>query len=525
MKVMTMKAKKYKSILGLAFEGRSLSICLMQRPGGRLRIDKSLKVPLTLDPLSGEPELVGREIRNHLDGAGIRERNCAVCLPLKWILTLQTEIPSNLTGEDLDNFISLQAERSFPYQPEDLFMGVAYMRPVEGACEATVVAVTKSSLANLEAVFKAANLRPVIFTIAPASLGLATTSAALIAGEGSLDLAIFGGGGFAAIRPLDDALDSGPDGTEWDVDLIAQQMRITLGRMPQALRGGIKTLLVYGAKDDVASLVGGLRPVLTPMGLAVQGAQPEIAGQKIDPAQWSPAATVAASILLGKPPVCNLLPPHIGRFKQLAGRISARGAIFLGGGAIVLALTVGGLFFYQGYMLDQLTKQEAQERPNRSLLALYKENRKTFNNWFDPAAKTLTILRKMADVFPAQGTVWVKTLEIKDISVEKKATTVVTCTGNAQTNGEWLTLDTNLSAIPEVDSLEVQNVKVVRNQPVQFSFTFHWEGDKLQNAITKPDAKKAGVAKKTNDVKKTNDTKKANEASNAEVNKGATNAG
>ena len=45
-------------------------------------------VSLSLDPLTADPELVGREIRNHLDAAGVRERHCIVAVPLKWALIL-----------------------------------------------------------------------------------------------------------------------------------------------------------------------------------------------------------------------------------------------------------------------------------------------------------------------------------------------------------------------------------------------------------------------------------------------------
>ena len=44
--------------------------------------------------LTADPELVGREIGNHLEAAEIRERNCIFGLPLKWALTAHVDVPA-----------------------------------------------------------------------------------------------------------------------------------------------------------------------------------------------------------------------------------------------------------------------------------------------------------------------------------------------------------------------------------------------------------------------------------------------
>jgi hypothetical protein len=78
----------------------------------RCKCRRQFSVTLTLDPLTAAPELVGREIRNHLDAAEIRERRCVVALPLKWALAAQAKIPP-LPEADVASFLQLEAERSF----------------------------------------------------------------------------------------------------------------------------------------------------------------------------------------------------------------------------------------------------------------------------------------------------------------------------------------------------------------------------------------------------------------------------
>src|SRR5213592_4315121 len=81
------------SVLGLALTGSRLEGVVLRRTNGSLRVQKSFVAMLALNPLTGDPELVGREIRNHLEQAGIRERYCVVAVPLNWALTQAAKIP------------------------------------------------------------------------------------------------------------------------------------------------------------------------------------------------------------------------------------------------------------------------------------------------------------------------------------------------------------------------------------------------------------------------------------------------
>jgi hypothetical protein len=106
---------------------------------------------------------VGREIRNHLDAAEIRERRCAVSLPLGWALTLQTKLPE-LPEEDLASFLQIEAERGFPFGLEALLISCARFRLADGTGYATQVAVLRDHVLRLEKVLRAARLIPLSFS-------------------------------------------------------------------------------------------------------------------------------------------------------------------------------------------------------------------------------------------------------------------------------------------------------------------------------------------------------------------------
>ena len=59
-------------MLGLALDGSKLDGVVLRRTNGALQRLQSFSAQLTLDPLTAAPELVGREIRNQLDAAGVR---------------------------------------------------------------------------------------------------------------------------------------------------------------------------------------------------------------------------------------------------------------------------------------------------------------------------------------------------------------------------------------------------------------------------------------------------------------------
>ncbi len=201
-----LKKRGLSSVLGLAFDGNRLEGVAVRRLNGSLQIQQTVSAPLALAPLTGDPELVGRELRNHLDQAGIRERRCAFCIPLNWVLTLQTQVP-DLPEGDVASFLQLEAERGFHAGPENLFIAESRAKLSPGGQFATLIAIPRTHLTRLEAVFKAAQLKPVAYSLGVTSLAGAvpdSSNAALTIGLGpaGADLLVAAGGGIVTLRSL-----------------------------------------------------------------------------------------------------------------------------------------------------------------------------------------------------------------------------------------------------------------------------------------------------------------------------------
>src|SRR5881296_745639 len=113
LKLNSRKRQRLSGLLGLALDGSRLDGVVLRRTNGALQIQQTFSVSLSLDPLTAEAELVGREIRNHLDATEVRERVCVVSLPLKWALTTQVDIPPQMPEESVSEFLQIEAERGF----------------------------------------------------------------------------------------------------------------------------------------------------------------------------------------------------------------------------------------------------------------------------------------------------------------------------------------------------------------------------------------------------------------------------
>ena len=201
-----LKRKRLSSILGLSLDGGRLEGVVLRRTNGSVQLQQSFSVALSLDPLTAPAELVGREIRNHFDAAGVRERNCVVGLPLKWALTTHTEVP-DLPEKDVPGFLQIEAERGFPSDVTTLHFSASRCRTAAGKETAMLVGIPRSHLALLEQALRAAKLKPVSFSLGivalqPAVAGASNGVLALAIGETTVGLQVTSGGGVAALRAL-----------------------------------------------------------------------------------------------------------------------------------------------------------------------------------------------------------------------------------------------------------------------------------------------------------------------------------
>jgi len=406
--VKTPKRKKLTTLLGLAFDGSRLSGVVLRCTNGSLQLLQSLSVTLTLDPLTAAPELVGREIRNHLDAAGVRERYCVVGVPLKWVLTAQTELPA-LSAVDAASMLQMETERGFPCDIDTLRLARSSCALKDGKQLVTMAGIPNSQLASLEQVLVAAKLRPVSFALGlqalqPPTGDKADGVLALTVGETQVGLQITSRGGVAALRGLENAIENEAGKSVLHAGLVSREARITLGQLPAEVSQAVKRIRIFGPRDLAQQLADEMELRFEPMGMTVEivsAYRPAEFGVDLPPgASLSAAFSLAAWPLVGQFPVFEFLPPKPTLLQQLATKYSSGRLQTVGAAAAVLVLLPLLFLGYQQFELARLRSQWAGMSGKVADLTSVQALILQYQPWFDPTFQDLSILRAMTVAFP-----------------------------------------------------------------------------------------------------------------------------
>jgi Tfp pilus assembly PilM family ATPase len=465
------------SLLGLAFGAGRLEIVVARRTNGSVDIRKSLTASLSLDPLTNAPELVGREIRKHLDEAGIKEKHCAVCVPLGWVMTLQEQLP-DLSDEDIDSFLQIEAERKFPYSIDSLMVARSDFRTKDGTRYATLMAVSREHVSRLDNVLRAAQLRPVTFSLGISSLPGATDESenvlALMPGESSIALQVSCGAGVAMLRTIDGAFEQVGRERELQMDQVVREIRITLGQLPAGIQDSLRTVRVFGGNQTATDVADALQDRLEPLGLKVarvgQHETGEFGVRLPAGTAISPALSVAVRRLTGRETGFEFLPPKISAWQQLNARYSSRKLVLAGSTAGAIAAVVLLVFLVQQFQLWRWESRWTEIEPQVAAVDEIQEKIKTYRPWYDESARSLSVLRRLTEAFPEDGTVSAKMVEFRQPAK-------VTCSGTARDNEAFLKMRDRLSAAPEITSVHGETRGA---SPVEFTLSFNWSNQGAQ---------------------------------------------
>ena len=280
-------------------------------------------------------------------------------MPLKWVLTAHTELPP-LPEADAASLLQLEAERGFPCDVATLWLANSRCPLSAGKQHVTLAGIPNAHLAALEQVLAAAKLKPASFALGLAALQPPAAEnsngvLALAIGESQVSLQITCGGGVAALRGLEGAIEDEAGRRMLDADLVAREARITLGQLPVELRDTVKRIRIFGPRELAQQLADEMELRFEPMGLNIEIAaaySPDEFGVQLPPeASVSPAFSLAARLLAGQTPVFEFLPPKPTLIEQFAAKYSSGRLRTIGAMAAGIVAMVGGLFLFQEFEL------------------------------------------------------------------------------------------------------------------------------------------------------------------------------
>src|SRR4030095_6964987 len=163
------------------------------------------------------------------------------------------------------------------------------------------------------------------------------------------------GGGVAVLRSLDGAIETEGAQRHLDADLLAREIRITIGPLPAGLRESVGTVRIFGRGDHVERFAQEFKPSVQSMGMRLElvkaYALDEFRSKLPMDATVSSSLSVAAGCLTGAKPRFEFLPPKVNQWQQLTARFSSKKLVWAGATAGSVALLVGGAFFIQQWQL------------------------------------------------------------------------------------------------------------------------------------------------------------------------------
>lgn len=457
--------KRLQSVVGITIVGGQLRAAQVARAKAAVAVLRSASAPLALDLLHPEPELVGRELRNHLDSAHIRERHCVVALPDSWVMSHHVSVPE-LGPEDTASLLQIEAEKNFPCAPEELQISRSEQRAA-AARFVTQLAVRQEQIVQLGEVLKSAGLKPVSYTLGltalPGALGTAGRGGMMLLVEpkGAV-LLVAAGGGVAAFRTFEATIESEFGEHVVNGPALARELRITFEQLPAELRTEVKELALRGDVGLTTQLGGILQDWARDAGLVISL---DNAGGK--PAVEEIPEQLGMRFLKDGPPALEFLPPRPSRWSQLMMRYNSRRLASVGVAAAAATIVGIALFGWQEFRLWSLRTQwdgmAAQVKDLEAVQARIRE----FRPWYDTSFRNLTIMRRVVECFPDNGSLTAKTFEIHNQNN-------VSITGTTRDNAALLRTHDLLRQVKEIKGLKIEQIR--GKTPAQFTFTFRWGG-------------------------------------------------
>jgi hypothetical protein len=314
-----------------------------------------------------------------------------------------------------------------------------------------------------------------IVALQPAGGASAEGVLALVPGESSIHMQLTLGGGIAVLRTLEGAFEQAGPERQLQADHVAREVRITLGQLAPELRDAVKLVRVFGKSDDADELAEVLGPRLEAQGLKLESVRthaPDEFGPKL-PLYTPVSAALALAMrhLAERKSELELLPPKVSAWEQFTSKYSSPRLVTVGAGAGAVAAAVLLAFLVQQALLWYWGSRWNDMKARVETLEDTQANIRRFRPWYDASFRELSILRRLTEAFPQEGTVSAKQIELRDPNKPGELMTVI-CTGTARTRTDFLRMKDRLATAKNVTEVHTQVER--GNSPMEFTFDFKW---------------------------------------------------
>ncbi len=457
-----MKHKKPTRILGMDFDGETLSFCQTHRSNGDVKVElyKRTDMPCRFDAKSLTEQAA--ELRRVLDIENAQCHECVVSVPSRWALTLRVDIPEGISAEDEAGMIQLAAEQEFPY-PLDEMSIVTYngMRDEGKAGTALVIALPLNRIQPIRDLLSLARLKLHAVTLSCLALhqmlSVPDDCAMLRLGDCDAEMLLSRSGKLNAFRLIQDVIETDEKDVVIDLDNLTRELKIT------AVTSGYEKLprLLLCTKSHLA--------VQLESAFHIRLAE---SVECIHQDCLQSAQLVARWWLMSKVPHCQFLPPQPDWLERLQERFQSRSMIHWVGAAAAVCCLVLSAFFVQSWQLNRLENHWETIQPVVEEISGIQTDIRAFRDWYGSDSPRLEVMAAIARAFPETGVVWARSVTIKDHSTIP-GESIVTCRGSARNAEAWLEVLENLRGVKEISDVKTRQAQ--GKSPMQFTLEFTWK--------------------------------------------------
>lgn len=164
--------KKHKPLIGLDISSTTIKLLELSRQGSGYRVESYAVKPLPANSVVekniNEPEAVAQVLRAVVQGARIKTKDAAVAVSGSSVITKLVEMPGDLSEEQMEAYISTEADQYIPYPLEEVALDFDIQGPSEKNPDQVEVLLAACRSENVESrvtVLQVAGLNPKVVDV------------------------------------------------------------------------------------------------------------------------------------------------------------------------------------------------------------------------------------------------------------------------------------------------------------------------------------------------------------------------
>jgi hypothetical protein len=247
-----------------------------------------------------------------------------------------------------------------------------------------------------------------------------------------------------------------------DAATLERELRINLGQFPQSLQRQLTTL-------RTAKLPG----VSSDQHVPISEHQLMAGLKVVEGTETSDLfVPIASSFFLKGISPLEFLPSRTSRFGKMYGQFNSRRNLWVGSMSVVALTAIA--FLYQVIRLGDLQTDWNGIKDSVAVVETVGGKISEFRPWHGSSAPRLTTARAITRSFPEKGDIWLKQLNIRDISKDTniKDASKVMATGSSRDQTTLLATLDKLRITSGISNLELKSQQ--GTDPIFFSFEFDW---------------------------------------------------